>query len=904
MADVTVSDLAKLVGASVDRLLGQMKEAGLSHSSADALVSDEEKQILLAFLKTSHGEETAAPKKITLKRKTTSTLKTGSGSTRKTVNVEVRKKRTYVKRDVEESVDAPVEEVQEVVEQPEVAVEASAVEPVPETVEPVVEAEPVVEEAPVVEEVQAEEPAKEEAPTPAPTTLHKRSVLVDDVELKRQAASEARRAAEAEEKARHEELLAKKAAEKVKKKQKEEQDPKQKQAAIEAQALKSQQEEEKGKHGRKKDKTSGGFAEEDGRKTKVVRNKGAGSKKSSSKIDLSRLSDDYEDETSVRRRGGRHSKANNHGFKKPTVKMIHEVQIPEMILIPDLAQRMNIKASLLMKELIKMGVMATINEPLDQDSAQLVVEELGHTPVLVSGNALEEQLVEDLETVGDKVSRAPVVTVMGHVDHGKTSLLDYIRKAKVAAGEAGGITQHIGAYRVKTGHGEVTFLDTPGHAAFTAMRARGAQCTDVVILVVAADDGVMPQTEEAILHARAAEVPLVVAVNKCDKESADPERVKNELVAKGVIPDDWGGDTQFVNVSAHTGEGIEQLLDCVSLQAELQELIAVKDAAAKGVVVESRVDKGRGVVATVLVQNGTLRRGDILLAGQSFGRVRAMTNELGQKVDEAGPSTPVELLGLDTTPDAGDEFVVVPDERRAREVAEHRAERERQDKLKRHHAAKLENMFADVGAGEKKVLTAIVKTDVRGSLEAILAALADIGNDEVQVNVISSGVGGITGNDINLALTTNAVVIGFNVRADGTARKLAESESIEIRYYSIIYQLLDDVKSALEGMLSPELREEIVGIADVRDVFSSPKFGQVAGCMVIEGTVFRNEPIRVLRDSVVIYEGELESLRRFKDDVNEVRNGVECGIGVKDYDVKVGDQIEVYKITEVKRELA
>jgi translation initiation factor IF-2 len=886
MADVTVSDLAKQVGASVDRLLGQMKEAGLSHGSADALVSDEEKQVLLTSLKTSHGEEADAPKKITLKRKTISTLKTGSGSTRKTVNVEVRKKRTYVKRDLEAEV---AEEV----------VNADILEPTDET--PVVVAEAPVVEPEIIEEVIVDEPvveASESTPEVA-KPVHVRSVLVDDVELKRQAASTARREAEAETKAKHEALLAKKAADKVKLK---ELDPKQKQAAAEALAQKAQQEEEKGKHGRKKEKTTV-FAEEEVRKTKVVRKKGAGPKKTGSRVDLSRLSDDYEDDSVVRGRR-RSSKSNSHGFKKPTVKMIHEVQIPEMISIPDLAQRMNVKAPLLIKELIKMGVMATINEPLDQESAQLVVEELGHTAVLVSGNALEEKLEEDLETVGDNVSRAPVVTVMGHVDHGKTSLLDYIRKAKVAAGEAGGITQHIGAYRVKTDLGEITFLDTPGHAAFTAMRARGAQCTDVIILVVAADDGVMPQTEEAILHARAAGVPLVVAVNKCDKESADPDRVKNELVAKNVVPDDWGGDTQFVNVSAHTGEGVEQLLEAVSLQAELQELTAVNTAAGKGVVVEARVDKGRGVVATVLVQNGTLKKGDILLAGQSFGRVRAMTNELGQTVDAAGPSTPIELLGLDATPNAGDEFVVVPDERRAREVAEHRAERERQDKLKRHQAAKLENMFADVGAGEKKVLTAIVKTDVRGSLEAILAALAEVGNEEVQVNVISSGVGGITGNDINLALTTNAVVIGFNVRADGTARKLAEAEAIEIRYYSIIYQLLDDVKNALEGMLSPELREEIVGIADVRDVFSSPKFGQIAGCMVIEGTVYRNEPIRVLRDSVVIYQGELESLRRFKDDVNDVRNGTECGIGVKDYDVKVGDQIEVYKVTEVKRELA
>ena len=882
MADVKVSDLAQLVGASVDRLLGQMKEAGLSHESADAVVSNEEKQTLLAFLKASHGEETSAPKKITLKRKTTSTLKTGSGAGRKTVNVEVRKKRTYIKRDPL----ADDAETGETVE-PEVLPEAAPVveEPVVEVVEDVKDDVAVVEPEP-------------EAPAPAP----KRSSLVDDVELKRQAASEARQRAEAEDKERHQALLAKKAEKANAAKAKREEDPKQKQAAIEAEALKAQQEEEKGKHGRKKEKHQADFVEEAPRKTKTIR-KGAGPKKTGSKVDISRLSDDYEEEESIVRSRVRSAKANKHGFKKPTVQMVHEVQIPEMITIPELAQRMNLKASTLIKELIKMGVMATINEPIDQESAQLVVEELGHKSVLVSGNALEEKLVEDLETVGDKASRAPVVTVMGHVDHGKTSLLDYIRKAKVADGEAGGITQHIGAYRVKTDHGEITFLDTPGHAAFTAMRARGAKCTDVVILVVAADDGVMPQTEEAVIHARAAGVPLVVAVNKCDKESADPDRVKNELAAKDVIPEDWGGDVQFLNVSAHTGEGVDQLLEAISLQAELLELNAVTNAAAKGVVVESRVDKGRGVIATVLVQNGTLERGNILLAGQSFGRVRAMTNELGQRVSTAGPSTPIELLGLDSAPDAGDEFVVVPDERRAREVAEHRSEREREEKLKRHQAAKLENMFADVGAGEKKVLTAIVKTDVRGSLEAILSALADVGNEEVQVNVVSSGVGGITGNDMNLALTSNAIVIGFNVRADGTARKLAEAENIEIRYYSIIYQLLDDVKSALEGMLAPELREEIVGIADVRDVFRSPKFGQVAGCMVTEGTVYRSEPIRVLRDNVVIYEGELESLRRFKDDVNEVRNGVECGIGVKDYDVKVGDQIEVYKVTEVKREL-
>lgn len=874
MADVTVNDLAKSVGTSVDRLLGQMKDAGLSHSSADELVSDVEKKTLLGFLKASHGDQDGeAPKKITLKRKTTSTLKVGSGSGRKTVNVEVRKKRTYVKRDA-------VPEEEPLIDEPEEEKVAEVVEVVEE---PVVVAEP--------------EPAPEVKPEV------KKSGFVDDIEEKRLAALGARRKADAAEKARNEELLAAKKAKAAAAKAEENLDPKQKQAAIEAQALKAQQEEERGKHGKKKDKHVAEVAEEETRKTKTVRNKGLGPKKAGHKVSITRLSDDYEEEETSRPRSSRTARSNKHGFKKPTEKVIHKVEITEGITVTELAGKMNLKSNVLMKELIKLGVMATINQPLDPEEAQLVVEELGHTPVLVSSNAVEEKLVEDLTTSGEMITRAPVVTVMGHVDHGKTSLLDYIRNTKVASGEAGGITQHIGAYRVKTDLGEITFLDTPGHAAFTAMRARGAQCTDVVILVVAADDGVMPQTEEAVLHARAAGVPIVVAVNKCDKEAADPDRVKNELSAKDVIPEDWGGDVQFINVSAHTGEGIDTLLEAVSLQAELQELTAVTDAAAKGIVVESRVDKGRGVVATVLIQSGTLSYGDILLAGQSYGRVRAMTNELGQQVKEAGPSTPIEILGLDSPPNAGDEFVVVPDERRARDVAEHRAERERQDRLKRQQAASLENMFAGMQEGEKKVLPVVVKTDVRGSLEAILAALNDMGNDEVQINVVSSGVGGITGNDVNLALTSGAIVIGFNVRADGAARKIAESESVEVRYYSIIYQLLDEVKSALEGMLDPERVESIVGIADVREVFRSPKFGQVAGCMVTEGTVSRSKPIRVLRDNVVIFEGELESLRRFKDDVNEVRNGTECGIGVKDYDVKVGDQIEVYEVTEVKREL-
>jgi translation initiation factor IF-2 len=549
--------------------------------------------------------------------------------------------------------------------------------------------------------------------------------------------------------------------------------------------------------------------------------------------------------------------------------------------------------------------MATINQMIDQDTATLVVEEMGHKVKLISADALEAKLEESLaQHEGTLESRAPVVTVMGHVDHGKTSLLDYIRKTHVASGEAGGITQHIGAYHVETDHGMISFLDTPGHAAFTAMRARGAKSTDIVILVVAADDGVMPQTEEAVQHARAAEVPLIVAVNKIDKEGADPERVKNELSAKDVIPEEWGGDTQFISVSAQTGEGIPELLDAVLLQAELLELQAPRDVPAQGIVIESRLDKGRGPVASLLVQSGTLRQGDIVLAGLEFGRVRAMLDENGQPIEEAGPSIPVEILGLNGTPDAGDQFAALENERRARELAEFRQEKTRETKLQRQQAAKLDNMFESMAAGEKKTLNIVVKADVRGSLEAIQTALVDLGNEEVQVNIVSGGVGGIAETDVSLAMTSNAVVFGFNVRADNAAKRLVEAEGVDLRYYNVIYDLIDDVKSALSGMLAPELREEIVGIAEVRDVFRSPKFGQIAGCMVVEGTVYRSKPIRVLRDNVVIYEGELESLRRFKDDANEVRNGMECGIGVKNYtDVKVGDLIEVYEVKEISRSL-
>lgn len=917
MAEVTVSELAKSVGAPVDRLLKQMQEAGLSQKSPDARVSDDEKQRLLTFLKTSHGESSDEPKKITLQRKTTTTIKTGSGSARKTVNVEVRKKKIYVKRDDE---DVQTEEHDEAIADRVIeAVHEPVVEAIPEPV--------VVVEAPVAAAPEAAAPTPTEA---APAPSHRIS-FTDGVEEKRRAAIERRQAEEvqrlADVKARED---AKRApAPQVAKRPADtagwvEQKP----AAKEAPAAPARPAYNKPKpagvaapaddakaghgHGHKKSHKHADDADDSGDARNKrgpggkTAKKGAAGKKTTKVELLDIVADESEDSDVLARRThlrASHKKHNKHAFKKPTTKIVHSVDVPETIVVSELASRLTVKVGEIIKRLMKMGVMASMNESIDQDTAVLLVEEMGHEANLVSVDAIEHALEKSLEIDGDTVQRAPVVTVMGHVDHGKTSLLDYIREAKVAAGEAGGITQHIGAYRVQTSRGEITFLDTPGHAAFTAMRARGAQATDIVILVVAADDGVMPQTEEAILHARAAGVPIVVAINKCDKPSADPDRVKNELVVKGVIPENYGGDTQFIEVSAHTGQGIDELLEAISLQAEVLELNAVTHAAAKGVIIESRLDKGRGNVATLLVQQGTLNQGDLVLAGQSYGRVRLMTDERGQTVKSAGPSTPVEILGLDTAPSAGDDFVVLTDERKAREVAQFRSEKERQEKLARHTAAKLENMFAGMDAGQKKILTVVAKADVRGSLEAILSSLAEIGNEEVQVNVISSGIGGITENDVNLAITTGAIIVGFNVRADGDTRRMAETEGVDIRYYSIIYQLLDEIKAALSGMLDPERIETIVGIANVREVFTSPKFGQVAGCMVIEGTVYRSKPIRVLRDNVVIFQGELESLRRFKDDVNEVRNGVECGIGVKNYDVKVGDQIEVYEVKEVARKL-
>lgn len=913
MAEVTVSQLAESVGTPVERLLAQMKEAGLSHESAGQVVSEGDKKTLLAFLQDSHGgSASASPKKITLKRKTTSTLKTG-GSGKKTVNVEVRKKRTYVKRSAEE-LAAEAEREAKIKAEREAKVEAEQAAELAAAAEEEAKAQAQAEaEAKARAEQEAAEQAKLDAEKAALAAeqaeleAKKAAKREMDPELIRQQAILKRKQQEAEEAAARQaarkekeeaEAKAKAAAEAKKAKEAKTAKPKPARSADAAPASA-----DKKKAVKKKGERGGSDAEE----RRPAKGKNRSAKRSNQSLSLS---DDYADLAGEGRQRRRKIKApkemKKHGFQTPTEEKVHEVELAESISVSNLASKMNVKGAEVVKTLMGLGVMATINQVIDQETAQLVVEEMGHTVKLVSSNALEEKLIEDVaaKQEGTLKSRAPVVTVMGHVDHGKTSLLDYIRKAKVASGEAGGITQHIGAYHVETGHGMITFLDTPGHAAFTAMRSRGAKSTDIVILVVAADDGVMPQTEEAVQHAKAAGVPLVVAVNKMDKEGADPDRVKNELSAHEVIPEDWGGDTQFVHVSAHTGEGIDELLDAVLLQSDLMELEAAADVPGAGVVIESRLDKGRGSVASLLVQNGTLRAGDIVLAGFHYGRVRAMLDENGKPIDTAGPSIPVEILGLDGTPDAGDDFMVVENEKRAREVAEFRQDQSREIRLARQQAAKLENMFENMGNAEKKVLNVIVKADVRGSMEAIQSSLLDLGNDEVSVNIMNSGVGGIAETDISLALTSNAVVFGFNVRAAGSARNLAEQEGVDIRYYSVIYDLLDDVKSALSGMLSPEMREEITGVAEVRDVFKSPKLGAIAGCMVVEGTVYRNKPIRVLRDDVVIYEGELESLRRFKDDANEVRNGMECGIGVKNYnDVKVGDKIEVFDVKAVARTL-
>ncbi len=837
MAEVTVKQLAEAVGAPVARLLTQMQQAGLSHQSENEPVSEKEKQTLLAYLKGNKGDAEKPLGKITLKRKSTGTLKSGQGRAGRDVTVEVRRKRTYVKRSETES-EAESEALEPVVSQSELE----------------------------AQRIHEQERARKEAEEQARVAEAERKA-----EVERRAEEEKRRQDELERQQR--------AAEEKKASQPEAASL----SAADIQA-KEQSEARGGKRSRGRDRSLG--SPEKGRRRELSLKSERRTKRRAPQRDVA---------LKVDQQGGEF---------KPEEFISREIEVGEVITVGQLASGMAVKAGEVIKALMGLGVMATINQAVDRDTATLVVEEMGHRIKFISEDVLEEQLEASLVIEGETSSRAPVVTVMGHVDHGKTSILDCIRNARVTTGEAGGITQHIGAYSVGTANGQITFIDTPGHAAFTSMRARGAKVTDIVILVVAADDGVMPQTEEAIQHAKAAEVPIIVAINKIDLEGADPDRVTNELASKDLVPEAWGGDVQFRNVSAITGEGMDELLEAVSLQAELSELTAIIEAPAQGVVVESRLDRGRGPVATVLIQNGRLRQGDIVIAGEFYGRVRAMLDDTGESTREAGPSQPVELLGLNGTPSAGDEFAVAADERSARELAEFRRDKMQKRIQATQQAAKLDNMFANMVEGEKRILKLVVKTDVRGSLEAIVQAMSELGNDEVAVQVLGAGVGGISESDATMAATYGATVFGFNVRADKTAKILLEREGVDLRYYSVIYELIDDVKAALSGMLSPEIREEIVGTAEVRDVFRSPRFGQIAGCMVMEGIVYRNKPIRVLRDNVVIYEGELESLRRFKDDVSDVRSGTECGIGVRNYnDVRAGDLIEVFDTKEIARSL-
>lgn len=840
MADVTIEQFAEVLKVPVEKLLSQLDEAGIKVRSSDDMISDDAKLELLTHLRRSHGQSDtlsadAAPRRITLNRKSQSELRlSGAQGRSRTVNVEVRRKRTYIKRDVlEKQTQKEQEELDRVRREEEERAEA---------------------------EVRELERLEAEKVTAARLEEEKRQeeeqARISAEEVARQATEEAVAAA-AEEKTRLEK------------------------AELDARTRRTKEKEKnKVKHPDTRY----------GRKELHVAGDKSGKRKR---------------KTPVRRRPVSLGGDSQHGFERPTAPVVREVEVPESISVSELAQRMAIKGNVVVKVLFNMGAMVTINQVIDQDTAMLVVEELGHVGKVISAEDVDEKLLAtEQELTGDEVARPPVVTIMGHVDHGKTSLLDYIRRTHVADSEAGGITQHIGAYSVETDKGRITFLDTPGHAAFTAMRARGAQATDIVVLVVAADDGVMPQTVEAIQHARAASVPLVIAVNKIDRENSDPERVRSELSQHEVISEEWGGDHLFVYVSAKTGEGVDKLLDSILLQAEVMDLRATEDAPAKGLVIESSLHKGRGAVATLLVQSGTLQHGDMIIAGEEYGRIRNMFDESQKSIKTAGPSSPVVVLGLSKTPSAGDDFLVVKNERKAREAAEFRKIRSRDAKLAMQQASKLEDMFSQMKDDAISSVSVIIKSDVHGSAEALRDALTRLSNEEVRVRVLSTGVGGITETDATLAAASNAVIIGFNVRADATARTAIKETGVDVRYYSIIYEAIDDVKAALTGMLSPEIREQIVGLAEVKEVFSSPKFGDIAGCIVTEGYVKRSNPIRVLRENVVIYEGELESLRRFKDDVNEVRAGTECGIGVKNYaDVRVADQIECFERIEVARTL-
>ncbi|MDA0148692.1 translation initiation factor IF-2 [Vibrio sp. LaRot3] len=893
MTQLTVKALSEEIGTPVDRLIEQLADAGMKKASGDT-VTDSEKQALLGHLKKEHGDTSgeSEPTRLTLQRKTRSTLSVNAGGGKsKDVQVEVRKKRTYVKRSTIE--DDAQREAEEAAKR----------------------------EAEELAKREAEELAKREAAEKAQREAEEKAK--QEADSKRQAEEKAKRAqadkAKKEMNAKNAEVndQAKKEADELKRRQDAEAQRKAEQEAAklveearklaEENAARWSEEEKKTKELENSDYhvTTSSYARE-AEDAADRREEGGARRKKKKKAAATPDRNQRNQRGGKGRNKGKLAKPTSmqQGFDKTATVAKADVVIGETIVVSELANKMAVKGTEVIKVMMKMGAMATINQVIDQETAQLVAEEMGHKVILRKENELEEAVLSDRDSDAEATPRAPVVTIMGHVDHGKTSTLDYIRKAHVASGEAGGITQHIGAYHVETENGMITFLDTPGHAAFTAMRARGAQATDIVVLVVAADDGVMPQTIEAIQHAKAAGVPLIVAVNKIDKEDANPDNVKNELAQYDVIPEEWGGENMFVHISAKQGTNIDGLLETILLQSEVLELTAVEEGMASGVVVESRLDKGRGPVATVLVQSGTLRKGDIVLCGQEYGRVRAMRDENGQEVTTAGPSIPVEILGLSGVPASGDEATVVRDERKAREVANYRQGKFREVKLARQQKAKLENMFSNMAAGEVAELNVVLKADVQGSVEAIADSLRKLSTEEVKVNIVGSGVGGITETDAVLAAASNAIILGFNVRADASARRAVENENLDLRYYSIIYQLIDEVKQAMGGMLAPEFKQEIIGLAEVRDVFKSPKLGAIAGCMVTEGVIKRNNPIRVLRDNVVIYEGELESLRRFKDDVQEVKNGYECGIGVKNYnDVRVGDQIEVFEIVEVKRTL-
>jgi translation initiation factor IF-2 len=872
----TIRQLAALVGTPVDTLLEQLETAGMPYKSADEQVKPTDKRRLLEFLRSQHGKSAApvqtddkTPSKITLRRKTVTELTVSGpqGRGKTTVNVEVRQKRTYVKRATLDDRASPVDtEREDALRKLEASRALNAQE-----------------NAALLE---ADRKRREEE-----------QARKAEEDAKRQAEDAVRRQTEEETRQKTKEGAPDTNEKRTESKRKPDDKTVRKETPPK-QPEKGREEPRRHKPGRGSHRMAEVDVSDDVKAPPYIRGE-------------LHLSNERRSAPGGRKRGkgkpveiARAGGGDRHGFSRPTAPMVRDIAIGESIAVGDLAQKLAVKAGELIKTLMKMGVMATINQVLDHDTAVLAVEEMGHKATRAEERDVEQELLAHAELQGDVAVRPPVVTIMGHVDHGKTSLLDYIRRTKVAAGEAGGITQHIGAYHVETDKGVITFLDTPGHAAFTAMRARGAKLTDIVILVVAGDDGVMPQTIEAVQHARAAGTPIIVAVNKMDKPASNLDQVKQELLQHEVVAEDFGGEVAFVPVSAKTGTGVDELLDAVQLQAEVMELKAVVEGSASGVVVESRLDKGRGTVATVLVQQGTLRKGDFIVCGIEFGRVRALFDENGQQVQEAGPSIPVEILGLSGTPNAGDDFTVVANERMAKEVAHTRQQKQREARLARSQMAKLEDIMATMGqTSEQQTLNILIKADVQGSVEALRDALAGLSNEMVKVNVIGAGVGGITESDANSAAAANALVIGFNVRTDASARRIVSDFGLDVRYFSIIYDVIDQVKQAVTGMLGTEVREDIIGIAEVREVFRSSKFGQIAGSMVVEGTVKRHKPIRVLRDSIVVFQGELESLRRFKDPVEEVRSGMDCGIGVKGYDVKVGDQVECFERVEVQRTL-